>query len=298
VKISVVQHDIAWEDGPATRERLRPLVAQAAAAGSRLVALTEMYATGFSMATDRIAEEPGGPNEAFCVAQAREHGVWLAASVSQREPGSASGAGVPHGSGAGVPRGHSGAGVPRGHSGAGVPRGHSGAGVPQNTARARNVGLLVSPAGQVHRYAKIHPFSYADENKYYEAGDKTLTVDVEGLRVSLLICYDLRFADTFWGLAGETDCYLVVANWPQPRREHWRALLVARAIENQAYVVGANRVGLAPKDLSYSGDSRIVDPLGTVLAEAAYVETVLTADVEPQRVAQVRRDLPFLADRT
>ena len=287
MRVSVVQHDIAWEDAPATWERLRPLVAQAAAAGSRLVALTEMYATGFSMATDRIAEEPGGPNEAFCVAQAREHGIWLAASVSQREPGSGSGAGVPRGSGAGVPRG----------SGAGVPR-DSGAGVVQGTGRARNVGLLVSPAGQVHRYAKIHPFSYADEHKHYEAGDKTLTVDVEGLRVSMLICYDLRFADTFWGLAGETDCYLVVANWPERRREHWRALLVARAIENQAYVIGANRVGVAPKGLSYSGDSRIVDPMGTVLAEASYVETVLTADVDPQRVAQVRRDLPFLADRT
>jgi predicted amidohydrolase len=229
-----------------------------------------MYATGFSMATDRIAEEPGGPNEAFCVAQAREHGLWLAASVSQR--------------------GES--------SGAGVPQGYPGAGVPHGTRRARNVGLLVSPAGQVHRYAKIHPFSYADEHKHYEAGDKTLTVDVEGLRVSMLICYDLRFADTFWGLAGDTDCYLVVANWPEPRREHWRALLVARAIENQAYVVGANRVGAAPRGLSYSGDSRIVDPLGTVLAEASYVETVLTADVDPQRVAQVRHDLPFLADRT
>src|SRR5215475_4717154 len=146
MRVSVVALDIDWEDGPATRERLRPLVAQAAAAGSRLVALTEMYATGFSMATDRIAEEPGGPNEAFCVAQAREHGIWLAASVSQREPGSAfSGPGVPHG------------------SGAGVPQGFSGAGVPQNTGtrRARNVGLLVSPAGRVHRYAKIHPFSYA-----------------------------------------------------------------------------------------------------------------------------------------
>jgi predicted amidohydrolase len=252
MKVSVVQHDIAWEDGPATQERLRPLVGQAAAAGSRLVVLTEMYATGFSMATERITEETGGPNEAFCVAQACEHGVWVTASVSQREPG----------------------------------------------GRPRNVGLLVSPAGEVHRYAKIHPFSYADEHKHYEAGEQTLTVDVEGVRVSLLICYDLRFADTFWGLAEGTDCYVVVANWPQPRREHWRGLLVARAIENQAYVVGANRVGLAPKGLAYSGDSRIIDPLGVVLAEASYIETVLTADIDPARVAQVRHDLPFLADRT
>jgi predicted amidohydrolase len=211
-----------------------------------------MYATGFSMATDRITEETGGANEAFCVAQAREHGVWMAASVSQREPG----------------------------------------------GRPRNVGLLVSPAGQVHRYAKIHPFSYADEHKHYEAGEATLTVDVEGVRVSLLICYDLRFADTFWGLAGDTDCYVVVGNWPEPRREHWRTLLAARAIENQAYVVGANRVGAAPNGLVYAGDSRIVDPLGLVLAESSYTETVLTADIDPARVAQVRHDLPFLADRT
>lgn len=252
MKVSVVQHDICWEDAPATQERLRPLVGQAAAAGARLVVLTEMYATGFSMATERITEETGGPNEAFCVAQAGEHGVWVAGSVSQREPG----------------------------------------------GRPRNVGLLVSPDGQVHRYAKIHPFSYADEHKHYEAGERTLTVDVEGVRVSLLICYDLRFADTFWGLAGGTDCYVVVANWPQPRREHWRSLLVARAIENQAYVVGANRVGTAPKSLAYTGDSRIIDPLGAVLVEASYVETVLTADIDPARVAQVRSELPFLADRT
>jgi predicted amidohydrolase len=253
MKVSIVQHDIAWEDGAANRQRLRPLVAQAAAAGSRLVVLTEMYATGFSMATDRIAEPEGGPNESFCVQQAGEHGVWVAASVSQR---SAEPAGL-----------------------------------------ARNMGLLVSPAGQVHRYAKIHPFSYADEHKHYEAGRTTLTVDVEGIRVSLLICYDLRFADTFWGLAAGTDCYLVVANWPQQRREHWRNLLLARAIENQAYVVGANRVGSAPKGLAYAGDSSIIDPLGAVLAQASYVETVLTADIDPDRVAQVRRDLPFLADR-
>jgi predicted amidohydrolase len=252
MKVSLIQHDIAWEDPVATQDRLRSPIAQAAAAGARLVVLTEMYATGFSMATDRITEETGGPNEAFCVEQAREHGVWVTGSVSQREPG----------------------------------------------GRPRNVGLLVSPAGQVHRYAKIHPFSYADEDKHYEAGEKTLTVDVEGVRVSLLICYDLRFADTFWGLAVDTDCYVVVANWPETRREHWRALLTARAIENQAYVVGANRVGAAPKGLNYSGDSRVVDPLGVVLAEAAYTETVLTVDVDPARVAQVRRDLPFLPDRT
>lgn len=253
MKIGVVQHDIAWEDPAATRERVRPMVAQAVAGGARLVVLTEMYATGFSMATERIAEQPGGANEAFCVEQARTHGVWVAGSVAQHVPG---------------------------------------LDLPQN------MGLLVSPAGEVHRYPKIHPFSYAAEDKHYAAGTRTLTVDVEGVRVSLLICYDLRFADTFWGLAERTDCYVVVANWPAPRREHWRTLLAARAIENQAYVVGANRVGDAPGPLAHTGDSRIVDPLGAVLAEASLVETVLIADIDPARVATVRRELPFLPDRT
>lgn len=227
------------------------MIKQAAAAGSRLVVLTEMYATGFSMATDQITETTGGPNETFLVGQAAEYGVWLCGSVSQRELG----------------------------------------------GRPRNVGLLVAPDGTVHRYAKIHPFSYAEEDKHYEAGTTTLTVEVEGLRVSLLVCYDLRFADTFWGLAEQTDCYLVVANWPAARREHWRALLVSRAIENQAYVIGANRVGAAPRKLEYAGDSRIIDPLGVVLAEATYTETVLTAEIDRARVAEVRRDLPFLPDR-
>ena len=88
----------------------------------------------------------------------------------------------------------------------------------------------------------------------------------------------------------------MVANWPEPRREHWRALLRARAIENQAYVVGVNRVGVAD-ELNHTGDSAIIDPLGHTLAEASLVETVLVADVTAEQVADVRSRFPFLADR-
>ena len=95
-----------------------------------------------------------------------------------------------------------------------------------------------------------------------------VTVDVEGLRVSLFVCYDLRFADEFWQLAHDTDVYLVPANWPEKRRLHWTSLLQARAIENQAYVVGVNRVGDGG-GIAYRGDSRIVDPLGELLATAS-----------------------------
>jgi predicted amidohydrolase len=148
----------------------------------------------------------------------------------------------------------------------------------------------------VHRYAKIHPFSYAHEHEHYAAGDRHVTVVVEGLRVTLFVCYDLRFADEFWACAEDTDVYLVPANWPEPRREHWRALLRARAIENQAYVVGVNRVGTV-KSALYVGDSAIIDPLGQTLAEGGPGETVLTSDVERVTVSAVRREFPFLVDR-
>ena len=97
------------------------------------------------------------------------------------------------------------------------------------------------------------------------------------------MCYDLRFADEFWALAPQTDCYVLPANWPASRREHWTALLRARAIENQAYVVGVNRVGDGGR-LHYSGDSMIVDPFGEVVAEAADTETIITAEIDPGRV--------------
>jgi predicted amidohydrolase len=162
--------------------------------------------------------------------------------------------------------------------------------------RFRNNGLVATPDGGIERYAKIHPFSYSGEHERYTAGDKPLTVDIGGLRTSVFVCYDLRFADEFWPLAPDTDLYVVPANWPRERREHWRALLRARAIENQAYVVGVNRVGTRG-DLHYVGDSAVIDPLGRTLVEAAHQATVLVADLDAETVASVRRDLPFLADR-
>ena len=253
MKVAAVQHEIVWENPEATRAHIAPLVAAAAAGGARLIVLTEMFATGFSMRPERIAEPEGGPNEQFLLDQARLHDAFVIGSIAQRGA----------------------------------------------DGRHRNNAVVAAPDGAVHRYAKIHPFSYAREHLHYAAGEHPLTLDIDDLRVSVFVCYDLRFADEFWLLAESTDLYVVPANWPAPRREHWRALLRARAIENQAYVVGVNRVGSAATadGLDYAGDSAIIDPLGRVLTEASVGETVLFADVDAQVVKQIREELPFLPDR-
>jgi predicted amidohydrolase len=243
IRVAGVQHDIVWEDRDANFERLRPQIAAAAGAGARLVALTEMFSTGFSLDAERIAEPSGGPSSRFLAEQAREHGVWV-----------------------------------------------SGAAKPYNRL------VLAAPDGTLHRYEKIHPFSYAGEHERYAAGSDFVTVAIDDVAVSLFVCYDLRFGDEFWGLAEHTDLYVVVANWPESRRLHWQVLLRARAIENQAYVLGVNRVGEGGR-LSYAGDSAVIDPMGEILASAARTETLVLADVDPDVVRATRKRFPFLADR-
>jgi predicted amidohydrolase len=160
-----------------------------------------------------------------------------------------------------------------------------------------NAFVLASPAGEVQRYDKLHPFTYAGEHEHYAAGEVSPTFVVEGVRVTPFVCYDLRFADDWWAKAGDTDLYVCPANWPASRRVHWQTLLAARAIENQAYVLGANRVG-SGGGLEYAGDSAVLDPFGETLAAAEpFAEQVVVADVDPARVAEVRRTFPFLRDR-
>jgi len=250
MKIAAVQHDIAWEDPTATRASLVEPLARAADAGTTLALLTEMFATGFSMAAERISEPHDGPTTVWMREQAHRTGMWIGGSIPTS----------------------------------------------RNGGRPQNVFTIVAPDGRVHRYAKLHPFSYAKEDQLYDAGDQRMTLTIDGVRITPFVCYDLRFANAFWDMAGDTDCYAVVANWPASRREHWMALLRARAIENQAYVVGVNRVGEGG-GLDYCGDSRIIDPLGVELATAHSIEAVLVADIDAEHVASVRSRFPFLNDR-
>jgi len=160
----------------------------------------------------------------------------------------------------------------------------------------RNMALLVSPSGSVVRYAKIHPFSFAGEHKHYAAGDRVVTAEVEGVRVTPFVCYDLRFPEPFRAAAADTDLFAVVANWPDERREHWRTLLRARAIENQAYLAGVNRVGDGGR-LHYAGDSAAISPLGETLAEGNDGEVVLFSEIDVAAVGKLRARFPALNDR-
>ncbi len=251
MKVAAIQHDIVWEDAAATCAVLEPMVAGAAACGARLVVLTEMFATGFSMSPDKIVEPINGPTARWLVGQAKQHDVWICGSIPTA--------------------------------------------IGMNSKPVNRL-LLASPDGSTRFYDKIHPFTYAKEDQFYAAGTGHVTVEIDGLLVSLFVCYDLRFADEFWGLADGTDCYVVVANWPESRRTHWKALLQARAIENQAYVIGVNRVGEGG-GLVYAGDSLIIDPLGEILASGARTEAILIAEIDEALVAQVRAKFPFLQDR-
>lgn len=168
-------------------------------------------------------------------------------------------------------------------------------GVPE-TVGPRNVAMLVSPEGELRRYTKIHPFSFAKEHEHYRAGEEVCRWEVEGLRICPLICYDLRFPEPFRMVAAETDLFVVIANWPERRRAHWQTLLRARAIENLAYVAGVNRVGEGD-GLRYMGDSALCSPWGERLVGAAEAEAVLVADVDPAVVREARRSFPVLDDR-
>ena len=168
--------------------------------------------------------------------------------------------------------------------------------VATGATRPSNCLVLAGPDGTILRYRKIHPFSFAGEHHHYEAGDKHVTVMVEGVRLSLFVCYDLRFGDEFWPLASDTDCYVVVANWPAARRAHWMTLVRARAIENQAYVVAVNRVG-SGDGLDYCGDSAIIGPSGEEVLVGDDREAVLVGEVDPAVVADTRARFPFLDDR-
>lgn len=159
-----------------------------------------------------------------------------------------------------------------------------------------NTAYVCARHGMLHRYRKTHLFSYGDEQKLYSAGDQLSSVKVEDISVGVRICYDLRFPKAFCDDAEATDLFVISANWPEARREHWLTLLRARAIENQTYVIGVNRIG-SGGGLNYSGDSCAFSPSGDQLCHLDKAAQVSVVDINPLLVKEVRDKFPTLRDR-
>lgn len=156
--------------------------------------------------------------------------------------------------------------------------------------------LWVQPDGKTCHYDKRHLFGYAKEDEHYTAGTKRMIVSVKGIKICLLVCYDLRFPAWARNKDGEYDVLLYVANWPERRSLAWKTLLQARAIENLCYTIGVNRVGSDGNDIQYSGDSSVFGPLGEQLWQQSGKAVCHTVAISKAVVEAARQQFSFLKD--
>jgi omega-amidase len=247
-----LQFDIAWENKATNFATVRRLLTASRPPRDSLVALPEMFNSGFSLDAAKVAETHGGETESFLSAIAREFGVYLVAGVAMRDA----------------------------------------------DGRGRNRALVFSPAGELlASYAKMHPFTPANEDTCYIAGDAPVSFRCGDWTVSPFICYDVRFPEIFRAAAAKwrPELFVVIANFPDKRIHHWTRLLQARAIENQAYVLGVNRIGTDPL-MSYNGHSLVIDPQGEIIADAGDREGIIQARLDLPALREYRNGLRFLAD--
>ena len=261
MRVFACQLDIVWEDRTENHARTRELVAAASPPPGSLLVLPEMFATGFSMDTEVTGGSGAAETEAFLRELASRHRcAVIAGVVSCVEEGGRN--------------------------------------------LFFNEALALAPAGpssanELARYRKMHLFTSAREHDHYSPGEAPVVFGLPGpggFCVAPLICYDLRFPEVFREAVREgADLFTVIANWPAERVSHWETLLRARAIENQACVVGVNRAGAGPSH-EYPGRSMMLGPGGEVLAEAGRDECVVSAEVDPGMVERARREFPALDD--
>jgi omega-amidase len=274
LSVSLIQANLVWEDKASNLRMFGEKIGELGP--TEVVVLPEMFSTGFSMRPEVLAETMDGETVTWMKRMAASKKVIITGSVIIEEEGN-----------------------------------------------YYNRLIWMLPNGQYGYYDKRHLFGYAGEHNHFSAGSKRLIASVKGWRVNLLVCYDLRFpvwarqknaptlsmedeedkefggAPQYVGQspeAAEYDILIFVANWPERRAHAWKTLLQARAIENQCYVIGVNRVGTDGNDIYYSGDSMIVDPLGEVLYTGSTEEFVYTTTLEKRNLEEVRAKLPFLKD--
>ncbi|MEM7756429.1 MAG: nitrilase-related carbon-nitrogen hydrolase, partial [Planctomycetota bacterium] len=265
MRAHLVQFDIAWEDPAENFRRVDKLVGGADIDEGDLVVLPEMFDTGFSLNTDVTADRDGATAK-YIAGLADDLGCLVQGGRTVRTC------------------------------------------FAEHCRPARNHATVFGPEGRLlAEYAKVHPFTFSGEDAKFDGGDGVVTYAWAGpagtLTVCPAVCYDLRFPELFrLGMLAGADVFAFGANWPAARLGHWRALAIARAIENQGYVLGVNRVGEDP-NVAYAGGSIAVDPMGEVVGELRDVEGVLSVAVDPGAIRDWRerfsawRDVRLIGER-
>ena len=271
--ITTIQTDIEWENKSANLQRLEEKI-KFIQEKTEIVILPEMFSTGFSMNAQLLAETMEGNTVQWMKKMAADHKIILTGSL-----------------------------------------------IIEDNGQYYNRLIWMLPNGQLGFYDKRHLFGLAGENENFSPGNKRLIASVKRWKINLQVCYDLRFpvwarnrvvdpnqrttdnavsagnkSDDLQQLVPEYDVLIYVANWPAKRSNAWKTLLAARAIENQCYVVGVNRVGKDGMNNTYSGNTVVIDPLGEVLYHLADQEGVSTITLQREKLEEIRTQLPFWKD--
>jgi len=279
--ITTIQTNLHWEDKAANLKMLEEKII-GIKEKTEIVVLPEMFNTGFTMQPEKLAETMEGETVAWMKRVAMEKRVVLVGSVAVKTEERTE-TGLSERTETGISE-----------------RTETGLSERTETVSSYTNRLLwMLPNGQCGYYDKRHLFAFAGEDQHYTAGNKRLIASVKGWKINLQVCYDLRFpvwARQSSSYGPEYDLLIYVANWPERRSHAWKILLQARAIENQCYVVGVNRVGNDGNNIYHSGDSMIVDPLGEVLYTKKDEEDIHTITIDKAQLDTVREKLPFLKD--
>ena len=164
--------------------------------------------------------------------------------------------------------------------------------------KALNKLIAISEKGEIiASYSKIHPFSYAEENRYFEGGESLGICSLNNSKNALAFCYHLRFPELYQALSKDCSLIVNIANWPAKRADHWSALLKARAIENQVFMMGINRIGTDENNITYVKSSQIIDPEGKLILPIYSEDEYDLYELDTDYVKEVRKKFPFKNDR-
>lgn len=268
---TLIQTNLHWEDKAANLQMLEEKI-NSIQHPTQIIVLPEMFNTGFSMKPEEHAEDMNGTTVQWMKKMAVTKRVIVTGSIMVKE-------------------------VEITQTGEAGPN------------RYFNRLIWMLPNGQFAVYDKRHLFAYAGEDQHYTAGAKRLIASVNGFKINLQVCYDLRFpvwarqqtsrisnSDSAQDATPEYDVLIYVANWPERRVHAWKTLLTARAIENQCYVIGVNRTGTDGNEIYHSGNSMVIDAMGEVLYEKEHDEDVFTITLSKEKLEEIRHKLPFLKD--